>query len=50
VRLPGGAKQKLTAAQAKVLLASVRPGDRVGKIRRTLVADRIVDLIPTSVR
>jgi transposase len=41
--IPGGAKKDLSAAQAKVLLASVRPRDVVGKARRR-VADLIADL------
>ena len=32
--LPGGAKKYLSAAQAKVLLAGVRPGDPVGETRK----------------
>ena len=36
--IPGGAKKDLSAAQAKVLLASVRPRDVVGKARRRVAA------------
>ena len=50
ILLPGGAKQKLTAGQAKVLLASVRPRDEVGKVRKALVADQIVDLVRIDAR
>ncbi|WP_433320432.1 hypothetical protein [Micromonospora chersina] len=32
--IPNGAKKSLSAAQAKVLLAKVRPRDVVGKARR----------------
>jgi transposase len=39
---PGGAKNNLSAAQAKAVLATVRPRDAVGKARRrvALRADR----------
>jgi len=42
--LPGGAKTHLTATQAKVLLAKVRPRDIAGKTRRRLAAELITDL------
>ncbi len=42
--LPGGAPRKLTATKAKQLLATVRPRDEVGKLRRQLIADQIRDL------
>src|SRR5262249_7167166 len=42
--IPGGAKKDLSAAQAKALLASVRPRDVVGKARRRLAAELIGDL------
>ena len=42
--IPGGAKQNLTAAQAKALLAKVRPRDTAGKTRRRLAAELIGDL------
>ena len=42
--VPGGAKKDLSAAQAKVLLASVRPRDVVGKARRRVAAELIGDL------
>jgi len=42
--LPGGAKKGLSAAQAKTLLARVRPRDAVGKTRRRLAAELIADL------
>ena len=44
VLLAGGASRKLSAAKAKELLATVRPRDEVGKLRRRLVADQIKDL------
>ena len=50
ILMPGGAKQKLTAAQARALLASVRPRDEVGKVRKALVADQIVDLVRIDTR
>jgi transposase len=42
--LPGGAKKDLSAAQAKALLAKVRPRDLVGKTRRRLAAELVGDL------
>ncbi|MFG1928951.1 transposase [Cryptosporangium sp. NPDC048952] len=42
--IPGGAKRFLSAAQAKVLLATVRPRDAAGKTRRRVAAELITDL------
>ncbi len=42
--VPGGAKKSLSAAQAKVLLATVRPRDAAGKTRRRVAAELIADL------
>jgi transposase len=42
--IPGGAKKDLPAAQAKALLAKVRPRDVVGKTRRRVAAELISDL------
>ena len=42
--IPGGAKKDLSAAQAKVLLAGVRPRDAAGKARRRVAAELISDL------
>jgi transposase len=42
--IPGGAKKDLSAAQAKVLLATVRPRDAAGKIRPRVAAELISDL------
>jgi transposase len=42
--LPGGAKKFLSAAQARALLASVRPRDVVGRTRRRLAADLVTEL------
>jgi transposase len=42
--IPGGAKKNLSAAQAKALLAKVRPRDVAGKTRRRLAAELIGDL------
>ncbi len=42
--IPGGAKKDLSAAQAKVLLAKVRPRDAAGKTRRRVAAELIADL------
>jgi transposase len=42
--LPGGAKKFLSAAQAKDLLATVRPRDVAGKTRRRLAAELVAEL------
>jgi hypothetical protein len=42
--IPGGAKTAPSAAQAKTLLASVRPRDAAGKARRRVAAELISDL------
>jgi len=42
--IPGGAKRDLSAAQAKALLATVRPRDAVGKTRRRVAAELVADL------
>ena len=42
--IAGGAKKDLSAAQARRLLAGVRPRDAVGKTRRRLAAELIADL------
>jgi transposase len=42
--IPGGAKKDLSAAQAKALLATVKPRDTVGKARRRVAAELIGDL------
>jgi transposase len=42
--IPGGAKKDLSAAQAKALLATVRPRDAAGKTRRRVAAELIGDL------
>jgi transposase len=42
--IPGGAKNSLSAAQAKALLATVRPRDTAGKARRRVAAELIADL------
>jgi transposase len=43
--LPGGASRSLTAKRAKELLATVRPRDEVGRLRRRLIAEQIADLV-----
>jgi hypothetical protein len=43
-RASGGAKKDLSAAQAKALLATVRPRDAAGKARRRVAAELIADL------
>ena len=42
--VPGGAKNFLSAAQAKALLATGRPPDAAGKTRRRVAAELIADL------
>ena len=42
--IPGGAKKDLSAAQAKALLARVRPRDAAGRARRRVAAELIADL------
>jgi len=42
--IPGGAKKDLSAAQAKALLATVRPRDAAGKTCRRVAAELISDL------
>ena len=42
--IPGGAKKDLSAAQAKALLAKVRPRDAAGRARRRVAAELIADL------
>ena len=42
--IAGGAKKDLSAAQAKALLAKVRPRDAAGKARRRVAAELICDL------
>jgi transposase len=48
--IPGGAKKSLTAAQAKNLLATVRPRDVAGKTRRRVAAELVADLERIHVR
>ena len=48
--VPGGAKKNLSAAQAKRLLAGVRPRDVAGKTRRRLAAELVADLERLYVR
>src|SRR5215472_5211675 len=47
---PGGAKKFLSAAQAKELLATIRPRDIAGKTRRRLAAELITELTRTDKR
>jgi transposase len=42
--LPGGAKKDLSAAQARKLLAGVRPKDAAGKTRKRVAMELVVDL------
>lgn len=42
--IPGGAKRDLSAAQARKLLAGVRPKDTAGKTRKRVAMELVVDL------
>jgi transposase len=42
--IPGGAKKDLSAAQARALLARIRPRDAAGRARRRVAAELISDL------
>jgi len=48
--LPGGAKKFLSAAQARELLATIRPRDIAGKTRRRLAAELVTELTRTGKR
>ena len=50
ILIPGGASRALTAVKAKALLASVRPLDEVGKVRKALAADQLADLVAIDKR
>ncbi len=43
--LPFDVPLHLTTGQAKTILATVRPGDVVGKIRRRLAAEQVAELV-----
>ena len=42
--VPGGAKKDLSAAQARKILAGVRPASEVGKLRKRVALELVVDL------
>jgi transposase len=42
--VPGGAKKDLSAAQARKILAAVRPSREVGKLRKRVALELVVDL------
>jgi transposase len=42
--VPGGAKKDLSAAQARKILSGVRPTDDVGKLRKRVALELVVDL------
>jgi transposase len=42
--VPGGAKRDLSAAQARKILAGVRPTSEVGKLRKRVALELVVDL------
>jgi transposase len=50
ILLAGGAKRRMTVKTAKALLASVRPRDEVGKVRKQLAVDQVADLVAIDKR
>jgi transposase len=48
--LPGQAKRDITTAQAKALLATVRPRDIAGKTRRRIAAEELAELVAIEVK
>jgi transposase len=48
--LPGQRKRDLSAAQAKQMLATVRPRDIAGKTRRRMAAEEIADLVAVDAK
>ena len=48
--LPGQRKRDLSAAQAKAMLATVRPRDIAGKTRRRMAAEEIADLVAVDAK
>ena len=48
--LPGQRKRDLSAAQAKAMLASVRPRDIAGKTRRRIAAEELAELIAVEAK
>jgi len=48
--IPGGAKPRLTATAAKTLLASVRPRDEVGKARKLIALEYVIELTAIDAR
>jgi transposase len=48
--IPGGAKKSLSAAQARALLARIRPRDPAGQARRRVAAELIAGLERTCQR
>jgi transposase len=48
--LPGGSSQRLTAKQARAIVARIRPRDDIGRLRRKLLVDQIKDLESIDVR
>jgi transposase len=48
--LPGQRKRDLSAAQAKTMLATVRPRDIAGKTRRRMAAEEVADLVAVDAK
>lgn len=43
--IPGGSSKRLTAKEAKAILARIRPRGEIGKLRRSLLSEQINDLV-----
>jgi transposase len=48
--VPGKAKRDLSALQAKMILATVRPRDIAGKTRRRMAAEQLADLVTVDAK
>ncbi len=48
--LPGQAKRDITTAQAKAMLATVRPRDIAGRTRRRIAAEELAELVAVEAR
>jgi transposase len=48
--LPGQRKRDLSAAQAKAMLATIRPRDIAGKTRRRMAAEELADLVAVDAK
>jgi transposase len=48
--IPGGSSKRLTAKQARAIVARIRPRDDIGRLRRKLLVDQIKDLESIDLR